>query len=212
MKTLLIIIGAIIAILVFIIVYTYNEFTYQPDYFEKMEKVNISKINKQAFETEKRIKEELKQNKVARLNGEEIVQIGLSHIARQSHIDIDKVVKKVKGDIVDGQLKTEALLNIKALTKQKVSPKVHKFIDMFSKFAPDNMLDNVYVSIEGKPVNDNGILRFNDDATISVGDFKKPVSDFIHDHDIKIDMDMLKKLGLTDIIVHNNYLELKNSP
>lgn len=209
MKTLLIIVAAIIVIAGLIIGYAYSEFTYKPDYFDEIETVDISKINKQVDETENRIARELKENNSTQLSGEEILNIGLNHMAKRSSIDLNSVVKKTKGEMVNGKFKTEALVNVKALSEQEMSPKARKALNMFLELIPDAMLEEVYISFEGKPVNDNGVLRFSDDAVIKIGGFEQTISDMNDKSDMKIDLDLLHQMGLSDIVIHDNYLELK---
>ena len=71
------------------------------------------------------------------------------------------------------------------------------------------MMEDVYISFEGTPVNKNGILHFGDDVVISIGDFTRNLSEINNNRGINLDMRMFYQLGASDIVIKDDFVELK---
>jgi hypothetical protein len=209
MKIFLIIVAAIVIISALIIGYAYNQFTYKPDYFEQLQPVNMEAISLQARQIQERVRDELQKNGFCKLDGDEIMNIGLDELSKKTNIDIDSVLKKTKSEMVGGKFKSEALINVKALSKMKIAEDSRQYVDNLLNYLPDAMMEEVYVSFEGTPVNENGVLHFADDVVVSVGEFSENLSEINHSRNIKVDLAIFNDLGAKDIIINDNYIELQ---
>ncbi|KAA3617675.1 MAG: hypothetical protein D8M58_01035 [Calditrichaeota bacterium] len=209
MKVFLMIIGAILVIAALSIFWAYSSFTYQPDYFEEVEKINFSEKRQQGREIEARVREELNETGETKVSGDEITSLIISQISKRGKVDLQPIVKKVKSEIIDGRLKMEALVDVEKLTKQEMPDKVREYLDLFLESAPKDMLENVYVSFDGIPIRDGSVLKFAEDAQINIGDFSYDLASIKGSHKIRIGASMLKKLGISNFEVLENQILLK---
>jgi len=207
MKIFLIIVTTIVIISALVVGYIYNKFTYKPDYFQTAEQVEIWKVAEQAKEIEKRVTEDLESEGYAKLSGDDIMKLEIIQLEAETNIEINSIVKKTKSEIIDGKLKSEAVINIKALSLQNVSGQARQYINTFMQYVPDTMMEEVYVSFEGTPVNENGTIRFSKDMVISVGDIIHTTFES-QDNDIEIDLDLLHKINASQIVIRDNYIEI----
>jgi hypothetical protein len=211
MKTFLMIIGAILVIASLAIFWAYSSFKYQPDYFDEVKEADVSEIRSEATSVESRVREELKENGEAKVSGEEISALIINLASKKGRVDLEPILNKVKSEIVDGRLNVEALVNVKELSKQKIPRKAREYLDLFLESAPQDMLENVYVSFKGTPVRDGSVIKFDENSEINIGDFFSYDLSLIKDSNkIKMNASSLRKLGISSFEVMEDHILLKN--
>jgi hypothetical protein len=209
MKTFLMIIGAILVIAGLSIFWAYSSFKYQPDYFEAIEDVNISRIAREGRKVESRILEDLAEKGETRISGDDMTALVINQISRRGKVNLKSFVKKVKSEVVDGRLKVEALVNLKELSQQKMPAKAKEYLDMFLENTPDDLLEDVYISFNGLPVRDGSILKFDENTEFTIGDISYNLSSVYGSHKIRIGASMLRKLGISNFEVLDDMILLQ---
>jgi len=208
MKIFLAIIASIIVISALIIGYLYNQFTYQPEYFQAIEEIESSQIKDHTRAVKNRIIKDMEQEGRAKLDGEDIMLLTLNQLSQETDLDFAGFISKSTSEMKNGKLRTEAIINLKALSEQNMSAEDRKDFDAAMRYIPDVMAGEIYIAVEATPVKKKGTLYLADDLVFSIGDFEQSIPEVKQNRDLRIELSELHKAGISDIIVHDNYIEI----
>ena len=208
MKTFLMIVAAIILIAIIGVYYLYNSFTYQPDYFEQIELLDVQAVNVQTDAITKRITKELKETGKANLDGNELTLLVLNQLEDMKDVEIKPSIKKLKSEIKNGRLEVESIVDVNKLTQVELPNGADNLIEQFLQNIPKDMMSEVYVSFDGIPMDRKGMLRIDENSVISVGDFSKKLSELRGNKNFEINSSVLKQLGISSFKVMDDHIEL----
>lgn len=95
--------------------------------------------------------------------------LALEIAKKSNNSQLAKAVKAVKTDIVDGKLKSGAIVNISDVTTAQLGRNEAAALTKVIKAFPTLENRQIYISVEGKPILESGQLIFDENSKIKIG-------------------------------------------
>lgn len=199
MKTFLMIVGAIVIIVLGIVMYLYQNITYQPEHIEVLEEFDSTRDEEEAFETYEKVKLNLKEDGFSTLTSADLINLFKHRLIRETDKRAVNAFKKINCQIEDNVLTIETVVDIGSLTKSKFSKKIQPVFDLINQFATDGGVNrDLYLSFEGEPYYDNGYVSFRGKPVFRIGDFSQEVSIDKHEKNIDLEEIVLNEINISD--------------
>lgn len=210
MKIALTVLGGLVLLAGLGIFWGYNSLHHQPEHFEELPAFKFTQIKQEGRALRDKIKEDLQQDGQAALSGDELATLVLSQIEKRGKVNLRPVVKKLSSKIVEGELQIEALLNVKNFSNKNIPEKARPYIEPLLEFVPQDLLENLYVSFQGVPVQQGSVIKFDENARIKIGGFNYDLSSIKGSHKIRIGASVLSRLGVSGFEMDQDKMIVRN--
>jgi len=176
MKALLGVILALIIAVVGTVYYFYTQMTFLPEWYKQEPHQNIKAMEKDAYNITREIRNKLRAGESVTISETEVTALILSSMGEKLSMDPSKVVKGIKTKLSDNALEVETVVNLKEISKTNLPEKMQGLFNQTLKVLPMHNFEEVYAKIEGKPINRNGQLGFDQSSFAQLGSVKYSVS------------------------------------
>lgn len=188
--------------------YVMHEMSAKPDIVSEMPEVDVAGLKVAAQNVKKRVQQDLEKHGQARLSSKDFSALLYGQLARKAHMDLESVVKKYDCNIENGMLHVKAVVDLKQISNQKLPAEVRKILDLVSPFIPDGSLENVYIGLDGRPVENDGTIDFADNSTVTLGGFTQTIRDAKGDRHIKFDIKSLRKMHVSGFKMGDDFIDV----
>ncbi len=183
--------------------YVDSTMRYRPDDLTEMREVRPADFQQEARQIKKRMSRELKARGETSVSAEEIEAITFAAIARKSSVPVEELIKKYKVNIGEDGVRLSAIIDMRRARELKLPSRVREALETVTGFIPDEMLDEVYVSVSGLPQKVGGKLVFSDDAEIHIGGWSRKINDLMDDARMVLGREILQKPVFTGLGIEN---------
>ncbi len=166
---------------------------YQPEDLTEMREVRPAAYQQEARRIKKRMSRELKARGETSVSADEIEAITFAAIARKSTIPVEELIKKYKVDIREDGVELSAIIDLRRVRELKLPPRIREALENVTGFIPDDMLEGVYVSVNGLPRKMGTKIIFNDNAEVHIGGWSRKINDLMDDARTVLGRDILQK-------------------
>ncbi len=188
--------------------YVMHKMDTKPDIINEIPALDIPALEAEAQQVKKRVRDDLDQAGKARLSSRDFSALLYNQLAHKAHMDLKPVVKKYDCTIRDGALHVKAIVDLKQISNHKLPAEVHKILDLVGAFIPDGSLENVYVALDGTPVERDGTIDFSENSTVTLGGFTQSIRDAKGERHIKFDIKSLRKMHIAGFTMGDDFIEV----
>ena len=182
---------------------------YLPPDVETMQEVRPEDFHQQARQIKKRMSRELKAGGQTSVSAGDIEKITFAAIARKSKIPPEELIKRYKVDIQPEGVRLSALVDLRKVRQLRLPAKMRTALETVTGFIPDDMLDEVYVSVNGLPQKVGDKVAFSDDARVQIGGWSRKLNDLMDDARIILGRDIFQKLSFNTIRIEKARVIIK---
>lgn len=190
------------------IFYVMHEMDSKPEIISQIPEADFNSLKSDAENVKLRVRQQLDAGGTARLNSKDFSSLLFGQLQRKSRLDLASMVKKYDCKILDGRLHVKAVIDLRQLSNSKLPAEARRMLDLVTAFIPDGTLENVYVGLDGTPVEKDGKIDFSDNSTVTLGGFTQSIRDAKGERHIKIGIKSLRKMGVTGFKMGDDFIEV----